>query len=506
MHKKAFVLFALSLLCLSPALSAQGAQMDAKAARLASFASDLDADLHVQNTILNDTAVRFMVSGPIRNGGSTDWQLHLISNKLDGSGWKYERFLGVMQPGTTYNFVQYFEAYYTGTLEARTQYAVVAVGDTVPHGKYFELKEDWAPYVASTRQQLMDMAMVFVPVSGGIIILLIVVLAEWAYASQAPEDGPEKEYTMRSFFLPAWKRAGIGQMLADLTAHPLVWLAELLVLGVMAAAIWSDLGARLTDGSGPTVWALSLAAAALMPAVYFALAWVYNEMVERMPLRFMAGMFMWGITAACLALVFNTIQSQALAAWLGVDSVVLAVGTIAIMAPLIEETLKGIGLLVIRQHHEFSDAMHGLHLGFAVGIGFSFVENWFYLASRTDPMQAGVSAWIAVALYRSFFNALAHGSFSAILGAALGWAKEQKWGRLAILAFLPGLVLAVVLHSLFNLTAISDSFQALSADFPVFGFNPLMTLTLVGMLAILAVAATLDYKKRMRDKLRHSLE
>ena len=496
-----FALITLSLLLLSSALMAQSqAELDAKASRLASFASDLNADLHVQHAILNDTAVRFSVWGPVYNTGAQDWQLHLISNKLDGSRWKYERFLGVLQPGTSYNFTQYFEAQYTGQAQEHIQYAIVAVGDTVQHGKYFDLVEDWTPYVASSRAQLTDMALVFVPVAGGVIVLLIVFLAEWAYSSQAREEGREKEYTMRTFFLPQWKNAGAGQILAELMAHPLVWLLELAVLGLMAGAIWSDLGAHVADGTAPTIWLLSLAAAALMPLIYFTLAWAYNEVVERMPLRFMAGMFMWGLAAACIALVLNTVQSQALEPLLGANSALLAVAAVAVVAPLIEETLKGLGLLAIRQHHEFADAMHGLHLGFAAGVGFSFVENWFYLASRTDPLQSGVSAWIALALYRSLFNALAHGSFTGILGAGLGWAKEQKWGRMAILVFLPGLVLAVVLHSLFNLTAISDSFQALSAEFPVFGFNPLMTLTLVGMLALLAVAATMDYRRRMRKK------
>ncbi len=493
------------VLLLAPSVFAQSPDLNAKAARLSTFASDLDAEVHVQNTILNDTTVRFAVWSQIRNTGTQDWELHLISNPQDGKGWRYERFLGVLQPNTSYNFTQYFEAYYTGTLKTRSQYAIVAAGDTVAHGVYFDLAEDWSPYVARTRSQLTDMAMVFVPVSGGIILLLIVILAEWGYSSRAPEEGAQREYTVRTFFIPLWKGRSFWQIVADLTAHPAVWVVELGVLGLMASLLWSGLNARMTDGSAPMIWVLSLAAAALMPMIYFVLAWTYNEVVERMPLRFMAGMLMWGIFAACLALVLNTVQAQMLAGWLGADSVLYTVVTIALMAPLIEETLKGLGLLLIRQHHEYADALHGLHLGFAAGIGFSFVENWFYLASRTDPLQSGVSAWIALALYRSLFNALAHGCFTALLGAGLGWAKAQRWGRMSILVFLPGLVLAVVLHSLFNLTAISDSFQALSAQFPVFGFNPLMTLTMVGMMALLAVAATMDYRRRLKERVKERI-
>ncbi len=474
--------------------------LDQKAQELSAFAADLNADIRVQNVTLNDTTVRFMVWGTVRNTGQTDWQLHLISNHPESGGWKYEQLLGVLQPGSSYNLTEYFEARYSGQAHASTQYALVASGDVVAHGEYFELSEDWTPYITRTRQQLTDMAMLFVPLAGGVIVVLIVLLAEWGYASTAPEEaGGEAEYNLRTLLLPDLHKASFWTVLANALSHPLAWLVELGALGAMAILLQASLSSRMGDGSAAAVWLISLAGAALMPLLYFVLAWAYNEMVERMPLRFMAGMFMWGIAAATLALVLNTVQMQLLGALLDGQTMLLAVLTIALVAPLTEELLKGLGLLAIRAHHEFADAMHGLHLGFAAGVGFAFVENWFYLASRTDPLQSGLGAWLGLALYRSLFNVLAHGSFSAVLGAALGWSKSQAWGRILLLVFISGVVMATILHSLFNLTAISDSFQAISADFPVFGFNPLMTLTLAAMLAVLAWAATLDYRRRMKE-------
>lgn len=489
-----------AFLLLLPALYAQ-AGSEQKAERLSEFAADLSADIHIENFTLNDTAVRFKVWGVVRNTGNEDWQLHLISNNPQEGKWKYEKFLGVLQPRTEYNFTQYFEARYSGQAKSKTQYAIVASGDVINHGKYFELLEDWTGYITSLRQQLNQTAIIFVPIAGAVIMLFLVILAEWAYSSQAPqEDGGVEEYNLHTLLLPKLHKSSFWQILAGIMVHPFTWIFEAGMLVAIVILFHAGLFAQM-EQAALTVWALSLAASAIMPIFYFVLAWAYNEMMERMPLRFMAAMFMWGIMAAGVALVLNTMQMQLVGTFFaGLQPMIISVITIALIAPLTEEILKGIGLLLIRAHEEFSDAMHGLHLGFAAGVGFAFVENWFYLALRTDPLQSGFGAWVGLALYRSLFNVLAHGSFSAVLGATLGWAKGKPMGRILLLVFISGTIMATVLHSIFNLTAISDSFQASSAQYLAPIFNPLMTLTLVAILAILSWAAAQDYKKRIKEK------
>ncbi len=483
----------LFLILFAPPASAITMNLTQRGAQLAEFAADMPAAISITNSSLDETTVRYIVSIDVTNNGAQDWDIHLISHQADG--WTYERLLGVVQPGTSGRFTQTFWAKYSGETKASTQYAVVAEGDVVFHGRYFNLAEDWSAYEQKSRAELTSMAAVFIPVFGGVIILLLILLAEWAYSSHS--DGRYRdEYTVRSFFVPRVAGRPLAEALAGVLAHPLVWLVELGALALMASIIWTGLSAHLAPEKAMPTFLLSLLGAAIMPLVYFILAWAYNEWMEKMPLRFMAGMFIWGIMAAVLALVLNTWQVQALAPLLGRDTMVVAIVTVALIAPLIEELVKGAGLLALRGHHEFADALHGLHLGFAVGLGFSLVENWFYLASKTDPFQNGLTVWVGLGVYRSVVNAVAHGCFSAALGASLGWAKSQKWGRFALLAFLPGLVMAVVLHSLFNLTAIADSFRVLSADFPSFGFNPLMTLALLVVVAILSAGAASDFRRR----------
>ena len=464
-----------------------------RGAQLADFAADLPSSVVITNDTIDETTVRYTADIEVTDDGSQDWQVHLISN--ENGTWKYARLLGVLQPQTTGRFSQVFEAKYSGQTSETTQYAVVAEGDVVLHGKYFKLTEDWSGYEQDSRKSLANAAVVFIPLAGVAIVFIIIMLAEWAYTSHS--DGAYKEeYTVRTFFMPRLAGRPFLERVADILVHPLTWVIELASLAVMAGLIWNGLQSRLPVAHAMPIFIVSLLGAAIMPLIYFVLAWIYNQYVEKMPLRFMAGMFMWGIMAAVIALVLNTMQVALLGPIFGPGTMMMTIVSIALVAPFIEEFVKGLGLLALYGHHEFSDALHGLHLGFAVGLGFSLVENWFYLASKTDPFTSGLGVWVGLGIYRSVVNAVAHGCFSASLGASLGWAKSQKWGRIGILAFLPGVIIATVLHSLFNLTAIADSFQALSAQFPSFGFNPITTLALLVMLVIVSVGATMDYRRR----------
>jgi protease PrsW len=81
-------------------------------------------------------------------------------------------------------------------------------------------------------------------------------------------------------------------------------------------------------------------------------------------------------------------------------------------------------------------------LGFAVGTGFAAIENLYYL--HLAPLS-GMGTWVA----RGFGTALMHGGATAIF-AVTGLAMVERDGRMRVRAFLPGLAIAVVLHSAYN--------------------------------------------------------
>lgn len=461
---------------------------------LSDFSVGLPATIQVEGRPLNETPTRLHVNLSVQNTGFSDWVVYLLSNQ-NGS-WKTERVLRVLQPGLSQNLDLDFEARYSGRRRESHEYAVVATGNAVPLGRYFVVEEDWSAYEDETRKTIEQAALVFVPSAAFIVVGVLMLLAEFGYSSRARGQF-EGEYTIRSLFFPRWTGRPLGEELAGVLIHPLSWLAALGVTALMAVAISGTLAGQDT---ALAVMGLSLLAAMLPPVIYFAMVWLFNEKVEQMPLRFFAAAFLWGAVAAVAALVINTGWEGGLRVQMGLTAGATALLLTALLAPLVEEALKGFGLLILSAHHEYSDALHGLLLGFAAGVGFAFVENWFYFASKTDPVHMGLAGWAGLVLYRSFFNAIAHGCFSAALGASLGWAKSQNFrGFLGLLAMGPALVMAVVLHSVFNITAILDGFSALSAAFPFYVFNPSLAITLFGLTALMGAGAVLDHRRRAEE-------
>jgi RsiW-degrading membrane proteinase PrsW (M82 family) len=112
------------------------------------------------------------------------------------------------------------------------------------------------------------------------------------------------------------------------------------------------------------------------------------------------------------------------------------------VAPLVEELLKGSVILLLLRTHRIGFLVDAAIFGFAVGTGFAMVENLYYLRLLPD-------AHLAVWIVRGFGTAIMHGGATAIFAVAT-LALVDRRGRLDLAALLPGISVAVALHSLFN--------------------------------------------------------
>jgi RsiW-degrading membrane proteinase PrsW (M82 family) len=112
------------------------------------------------------------------------------------------------------------------------------------------------------------------------------------------------------------------------------------------------------------------------------------------------------------------------------------------VAPVTEELLKALVIVALVRAHRVGFLIDAAIFGFAVGAGFAAVENLHYL--RSFP-EAGMGTWVV----RGFGTALMHGGATAIFGV-MGLAMLDRARKAGLAAFLPGLALAVVLHSAFN--------------------------------------------------------
>lgn len=119
------------------------------------------------------------------------------------------------------------------------------------------------------------------------------------------------------------------------------------------------------------------------------------------------------------------------------------------VAPWIEEALKAAAITILFARNRVGFRLDAVISGFAVGAGFSVVENLFYL-HRFPGLAVGV--WIV----RGFGTAIMHGATGATFAATTHHLNERDarrpgvcW-RLHPSRCLPGYLAAVAIHTLFN--------------------------------------------------------
>jgi RsiW-degrading membrane proteinase PrsW (M82 family) len=111
-------------------------------------------------------------------------------------------------------------------------------------------------------------------------------------------------------------------------------------------------------------------------------------------------------------------------------------------SPVIEEALKACVMIFLFRTNRIGFLVDSAILGFAVGAGFGVIENFYYLYMASD-------AHIAVWVVRGFGTAIMHGGVMALFGVMAQTLTERSI-RINPLLYLPGFIVAVVIHSVFN--------------------------------------------------------
>lgn len=112
------------------------------------------------------------------------------------------------------------------------------------------------------------------------------------------------------------------------------------------------------------------------------------------------------------------------------------------VAPVVEELLKAMYIAWLLRGSKVGFVVDAATYGFAVGTGFAFVENIYSLQLHPNPT---IWTWIV----RGFGTALMHGGTTAIL-AVISRMLHSRAPAFRPALMLPGLAVAIVLHSLYN--------------------------------------------------------
>jgi protease PrsW len=202
------------------------------------------------------------------------------------------------------------------------------------------------------------------------------------------------------------------------------------------------------------------AIAAIFPMIiYLYLIWRFDR-YDREPVSLVLRNYLWG---ALGAIIFSIIGSDILFTAVSLfiyDEALLNNIQIILIAPLVEESTKGIFLLLTIAGKKFDNMTDGIVYGGAIGLGFGMTENFLYFISFGDTLEN----WIMIVVIRTLFSGVMHGVSTATFGAFLGYAKFKDMGFKVLAAF-AGLGTAVFIHFLWNLSVSFESTAALGFIF-----------------------------------------
>jgi RsiW-degrading membrane proteinase PrsW (M82 family) len=180
---------------------------------------------------------------------------------------------------------------------------------------------------------------------------------------------------------------------------------------------------------------------ALLPVLLLAVLFAWLDVFKLMSAWEMIGLLLLG---AVTALVAWPVAGRVL------DTLPMGYSFYSRMvAPWIEEALKGLAVAGLILTNRIGYKLDAVISGFAIGAGFSVIENILYLA-RFPELTAAV--WTV----RGLGTAVMHGACTAILAAVTHELGERALRRSGSshgfhpLRILPGYVLASLIHTLFN--------------------------------------------------------
>lgn len=191
---------------------------------------------------------------------------------------------------------------------------------------------------------------------------------------------------------------------------------------------------------------------AFLPAPFYLMLFLWLDRYDPEPTWALVGAFSWGaLFAVVVSIIVNSLFGAVSTALAGPAAGEVLASVIS--APLIEESTKGLGVLVfwLFLKREFDDVLDGIVYAGFIALGFATVENVLYYGRSF--VQAGLGALAVVVFLRGVLSPFSHVLFTAMTGIGCGIARETHRPVLRVLMPVAGWVGAGFLHALWNLVA-----------------------------------------------------
>jgi RsiW-degrading membrane proteinase PrsW (M82 family) len=194
---------------------------------------------------------------------------------------------------------------------------------------------------------------------------------------------------------------------------------------------------------------LARAPVGLLPVLIFLVILVYMDSYKLVSLRSVLAVIVVGGLVALVAMFVN--------GWLLGTLDMPFLSYARYVSPVVEETMKALVIVYLFRSNRIGFLVDSAIMGFAVGAGFALVENYQYL-------QIQPTASFAVWIVRGFGTAIMHGGVVAMF-AIMSQALTERQMKINPLYYLPGLAVAIFLHSIFNHFLVAPVLQTIGTLF-----------------------------------------
>ncbi|MEA3350142.1 MAG: PrsW family intramembrane metalloprotease [Chloroflexota bacterium] len=238
-----------------------------------------------------------------------------------------------------------------------------------------------------------------------------------------------------------------------------------------------------------------------VPMLFFAWLLYWLDRYEKEPKILLGVVFVWGAAvSAGVAYVINTLIGMGI--FIATRSeAVTEIATGSFVAPPVEESLKGLAVLLVFLifRHEFDSTLDGIVYAGITALGFAATENSYYIYNY-GYQEAGYEGLFLLVFVRVFLVGWQHPFYTAFIGIGLAAARFNKNIALKLLFPTLGLAGAIITHSIHNTLATLLS-----------GLGGLIIGTIVdwsGWLFMFGVIIWAIYRERkwIKDHLREEIE
>ena len=187
-----------------------------------------------------------------------------------------------------------------------------------------------------------------------------------------------------------------------------------------------------------------------IPMFLFAAFVYWLDRYEKEPKALLGAAFFWGVViAAGGAFIINTAFGYGIYIFTG-SEVAADIGTTSIVAPIVEEFLKGLAVIIVFFffYKEFDSILDGIIYGGIVALGFAATENTLYIFRGYE--ENGWGGLFLLVFIRVIIVGWQHPFYTAFTGIGLAVSRTNKNIFIKLIAPFIGFGAAITTHAFHN--------------------------------------------------------